>query len=67
MSHQPGSTQPEHSGKLALGVALGMLGGGILGAIVWFSTGEFVFLPIFVGGGLTVGLGAGAALENRQQ
>jgi uncharacterized transporter YbjL len=46
----------------ALGMSIGMLFGALLGAIVWTSTGDFVFWVIFTGGGLVTGLAIGGSL-----
>jgi hypothetical protein len=60
-----GDVPPGAASPLALGVAGGLLFGGLLGTIVWTSTGEFVFWVIFVGGGLTLGIGTGSAWSSR--
>jgi hypothetical protein len=49
------------SSRQALGMSAGMLFGAALGAIVWMSTGEFVFWVIFMGGGMVLGLAIGSA------
>jgi hypothetical protein len=51
------------SPRAGLAMSAGMLLGAVLGAIVWQSTGEFVFWVIFTGGGLVVGLAIGSARE----
>ena len=47
--------------RAALGMSAGMLLGAVLGAIVWLSTGQFVFWVIFTGGGMVTGLAIGSA------
>jgi Ni/Fe-hydrogenase subunit HybB-like protein len=46
--------------RAALAMSAGMLLGAVLGAIVWQSTGEFVFWVIFTGGGMVSGLAIGS-------
>ena len=50
----------------AVGMSAGMLLGAALGAIVWISTGEFVFWVIFTGGGMVLGLALGSATASKQ-
>jgi hypothetical protein len=59
--HEPAGQRP----MSALGMSIGMLLGAALGTIVWVSTGEFVFWVIFLGGGMVVGLGLGAATASK--
>jgi len=49
----------------AIGMSVGMLLGGVLGAVVWLSTGQFVFWVVFVGAGMTVGMAAGRGVASR--
>ena len=51
----------------ALGMSIGMLFGAALGAVVWISTGEFVFWVVFLGGGMTAGMGLGRAMAERSR
>jgi hypothetical protein len=53
--------------RAMLGMSIGMLFGAVLGAIVWLSTGEFVFWVIFTGGGLVLGLGIGSSWALRHR
>lgn len=46
---------------LSIGMSLGMLIGAGLGTIAWILTDEFVFWVIFLGAGLTIGIGLGSA------
>ena len=48
------------SPRAGLAMSAGMLLGAVLGAIVWQSTGEFVFWVIFTGGGMVIGLAIGS-------
>jgi hypothetical protein len=49
----------------SLGMSFGLLFGGVLGLIVWNSTGEFVSWVVFVGGGMSTGMAAGYAIAAR--
>jgi hypothetical protein len=49
-----------------LGVGLGMLFGASLGLIIWLATDSFVFFPVFVGAGLSIGLAVGASRDQRE-
>jgi hypothetical protein len=51
----------------ALWMSMGMLFGALLGAIVWMSTGEFVFWVIFTGGGMVTGLAMGSSMAHRHR
>lgn len=62
----PGLTDPRASMFVARGMSVGMLGGAVLGAIVWISSGHFVFWVIFVGAGMTAGMSIGMALAERR-
>jgi len=66
-STSPARDDAIHNPSAALGMSVGMLLGGILGVIVWVSTGEFVFWVIFLGGGMTVGLAAGTGMASRSR
>lgn len=61
------TTRRAESPSVGIGLALGLLFGGILGTIVWISTGEFVFWVIFMGGGLSIGLALGSARATGRQ
>jgi hypothetical protein len=54
-----GGTREADSWRQGLGLGAGMLFGGVLGTIVWISTGDFVSWVIFTGGGLVLGLAIG--------
>ena len=54
-------SDPAGQSAQARWMAAGMLFGGVLGTIVWLSTGQFVFWVVFLGGGMTVGLAIGQA------
>ena len=56
-----GGGRTSSGSRQALGMSAGMLFGAALGAIVWLSTGEFVFWVTFMGGGMVTGLAIGSA------
>jgi hypothetical protein len=41
-----------------LRLAIGMVGGGVVGFAVWMITGLFVYLPVFIACGFVVGYAA---------
>lgn len=53
--------RPPTDSYLSIGMSLGMLIGAGLGTIAWILTDEFVFWVIFLGAGLTIGIGLGSA------
>jgi hypothetical protein len=55
------STEPRTDSYLSIGMSLGMLIGAGFGTIAWILTDEFVFWVIFMGAGLTIGIGLGSA------
>jgi F0F1-type ATP synthase assembly protein I len=67
MSADKSPSSHNKSKYLALGMSLGLLFGALLGVLVWISTDEFVFFTIFTGGGMTVGLSIGLALDEKQE
>jgi len=62
-----GGVRTASGSRQALGMSVGMLFGAALGAIVWISTGDFVFWVIFMGGGMVLGLGIGSARAGEQR
>lgn len=42
-----------------------MLSGALVGFIIWMVTDMFVFLPVFIGAGLTVGLAWGIRNQDK--
>ena len=62
---KPTSTLPqEPAEQTATGLATGVALGAGLGVVIWLTTGQFIFFPIFVG----VGISIGTALDaNRQR
>jgi hypothetical protein len=51
----------------SLGLAIGMLLGAIVGAVIWIATDTFVFLPFFIGAGLSVGLAIGESMSREKE
>lgn len=58
-NNEPSSKREARAGR---GLLLGMIFGAALGVVLWLATDTFVFFPVFVGAGLSVGL----ALDNVQ-
>jgi hypothetical protein len=58
-SNEPSTKKGAKAGQ---GLAIGLLFGVALGVILWIATDTFVFFPVFVGAGLSIGL----ALDNVQ-
>ena len=50
-----------------LGVSLGLLFGAALGVVLWLATDSFVFFPVFVGAGLSIGVALGAARDQQRE
>lgn len=46
-------------------LAASMLLGGVVGFVIWMVTDAFVFLPVFLGAGLTIGLAWGMRSQDR--
>ena len=63
MSENKNKQSAEETNFSALGVSLGMLFGAALGLVIWIATDTFVFFPVFIGAGLTVGLAIGAGRD----
>ena len=47
---------PSTSDRDALILALAMLGGAVVGFVIWLSFDLFVMLPVFIAAGMTIGL-----------
>ncbi|MFN2223271.1 MAG: hypothetical protein PVH65_04945 [Chloroflexota bacterium] len=60
----PGNNEPspKKGAQAGRGLVLGLLFGAALGVVLWLVTDTFVFFPVFVGAGLSIGL----ALDNAQ-
>lgn len=58
---------PKETNYSSLGTSLGLLFGVALGLVIWLTTDTFVFFPVFIGAGLTVGLAAGAERDKRKE
>ena len=50
------SSEMSYTGR---GITMGMLFGAALGLVIWLTSGIFVFFPVFVGAGLTIGIAIG--------
>ena len=50
---------------MEFGISLGLLLGAAVGITLWLLTEQFVFFPIFVGSGLTVGVAVGASIDQQ--
>lgn len=61
------STQGPDDRYIALGVSLGLLFGAALGIIIWIVADQFIFFPIFVGAGLSIGVAVGAGYAQTKQ
>lgn len=48
-----------------MALAVSMLSGAVVGFIIWIATDTFVFLPVFIGVGLTIGLVWGMRNQER--
>lgn len=57
--------QPQRDNVSPTALAISMLSGAVVGFIIWMVTDIFVFLPVFIGAGLTVGLAWG--IRNRDR
>ena len=54
--------KPETTNKSsAIGLSAGLAAGAGLGVTLWLATGQFIFFPIFVGAGISVGVAIDAA------
>jgi F0F1-type ATP synthase assembly protein I len=51
--------QPRRDNISPTALAVSMVSGALVGFIIWMVTDMFVFLPVFIGAGLTVGLAWG--------
>lgn len=51
--------QPRSTAASPAVLAVTMLAGALVGFIIWQVTDAFVFLPVFIGAGMTVGLAWG--------
>ena len=49
------------------GMTLGMLFGAALGVVIWLTSGLFVFFPVFVGAGFSIGLAIGKEREKEAE
>ena len=67
MSENKNKQSVEETNFSALGVSLGMLFGAALGLVIWIATDTFVFFPVFIGAGLTVGLAIGAGRDKGEE
>jgi hypothetical protein len=47
------------------GTSWGFSLGAALGIVLWITTGNFIFFPIFVGAGLSIGLATGAERDQK--
>lgn len=59
-------TQQEPSYS-SMGTSLGVVFGGALGLVIWLTTDTFVFFPVFIGAGLTIGLAVGAERDKMKK
>ena len=60
------SQRPRHDEDAdPLTMAYWMLGGAAVGAVIWLLFDMFVFFPVFIGCGLTIGLAAEQARRRR--
>lgn len=50
---------------MEFGISLGLLFGAAMGITLWLLTEQFVFFPVFVGSGLTVGVAIGASIDQQ--
>lgn len=57
------SKETNHTG---LGIGLGLLFGTALGVVLWLATDSFVFFPVFVGAGLSIGVALGVARDQQK-
>ena len=57
--------QPQRDNISPTVLAVSMLSGALVGFVIWMVTGSFVFLPVFIGVGLTFGLAIGLAWGER--
>ena len=55
------------STQASLGLALGMLFGAALGVVLWLATDTFVFFPVIIGAGLSIGLALDNTRSNREE
>lgn len=51
--------QPQTDNMSPTALAVSMISGAVVGFIIWMVTDAFVFLPVFIGVGLTIGLAWG--------
>jgi hypothetical protein len=66
MAEDKNGRSDKETNNTGLGIALGMLFGAALGVVLWLATDTFVFFPVFVGAGLSIGLAIGAARDQQE-
>ncbi|MCB8922775.1 MAG: hypothetical protein H6662_14400 [Ardenticatenaceae bacterium] len=65
MTNNPQPT--EQNKNTSLGMTLGMLFGAAIGVVIWLTTDTFVFFPVFIGAGLSVGLAIDEAAKDKDE
>lgn len=66
MSEDKNGQSDKETSSTGLGLSLGLLFGAALGVVLWLATDTFVFFPVFVGAGLSIGVALGAARDQQE-
>jgi hypothetical protein len=51
----------------SLGVTFGLLIGASAGIVIWLVADAFVFFPVFVGAGLSIGIAVGMEMDKTRE
>ena len=57
----------EKQRKTEVGMSIGMVCGALFGFALWMLTDTFIWLPVFIGCGLSVGMAIGSAAGEKKQ
>jgi hypothetical protein len=66
MSEDKNDRPDKETNNTGMGIGIGMLFGVALGIVLWQATDNFVFFPVFLGAGMSIGLALGATRDQQK-